>query len=74
VAVDAALPIKLTAVVAQRKRLMAAGARRARVMLVAYPDAVSHLGLVTVVVSEYDPAIRFFVDALGSSLSRTVLR
>ena len=27
-----------------------------------------HLGLVTVVVSEYDPAIRFFVDALGFEL------
>jgi catechol 2,3-dioxygenase-like lactoylglutathione lyase family enzyme len=26
------------------------------------------LGLVTVVVSEYDPAIRFFVDALGFEL------
>jgi catechol 2,3-dioxygenase-like lactoylglutathione lyase family enzyme len=29
---------------------------------------VSHLGLVTIVVSEYDPAIRFFVDALGFEL------
>jgi catechol 2,3-dioxygenase-like lactoylglutathione lyase family enzyme len=28
-----------------------------------------HLGLITVVVSEYDPAIRFFVDALGFELS-----
>jgi len=27
-----------------------------------------HLGLVTVVVSEYDPAIRFFVDTLGFEL------
>jgi catechol 2,3-dioxygenase-like lactoylglutathione lyase family enzyme len=27
-----------------------------------------HLGLVTVVVSEYDPAISFFVDALGFEL------
>jgi catechol 2,3-dioxygenase-like lactoylglutathione lyase family enzyme len=27
-----------------------------------------HLGLVAVVVSEYDPAIRFFVDALGFEL------
>jgi catechol 2,3-dioxygenase-like lactoylglutathione lyase family enzyme len=27
-----------------------------------------HLGLVTVVVSEYDPAVRFFVDALGFEL------
>lgn len=27
-----------------------------------------HLGLVTVVVSEYDPAIRFFVGALGFDL------
>jgi len=27
-----------------------------------------HLGLVTVVVSEYDPAISFFVDALGFDL------
>jgi len=29
---------------------------------------VAHLGLVTIVVSEYDPAIRFFVDALGFEL------
>jgi len=28
-----------------------------------------HLGLVAVVVSEYDPAIRFFVDALGFELA-----
>ena len=28
-----------------------------------------HLGLVTVVVSEYDPAISFFVDALGFELA-----
>lgn len=28
-----------------------------------------HLGLVTVVVSEYDPAIRFFVDSLGFELA-----
>jgi catechol 2,3-dioxygenase-like lactoylglutathione lyase family enzyme len=28
-----------------------------------------HLGLVTVVVSEYDPAISFFVDALGFELT-----
>lgn len=27
-----------------------------------------HLGLIAVVVSEYDPAIRFFVDALGFEL------
>jgi catechol 2,3-dioxygenase-like lactoylglutathione lyase family enzyme len=27
-----------------------------------------HLGLVAVVVSDYDPAIRFFVDALGFDL------
>jgi catechol 2,3-dioxygenase-like lactoylglutathione lyase family enzyme len=27
-----------------------------------------HLGLVAIVVSEYDPAIRFFVDALGFEL------
>lgn len=27
-----------------------------------------HLGLVAVVVSDYDPAIRFFVDALGFEL------
>jgi catechol 2,3-dioxygenase-like lactoylglutathione lyase family enzyme len=33
-----------------------------------YPGAVAHLGLVTIVVSEYDPAIRFFVDALGFEL------
>lgn len=33
----------------------------------AYAGAV-HLGLVAVVVSEYDPAIRFFVDALGFDL------
>jgi len=29
---------------------------------------VAHLGLVTIVVREYDPAIRFFVDALGFEL------
>jgi catechol 2,3-dioxygenase-like lactoylglutathione lyase family enzyme len=29
---------------------------------------VAHLGLVTVVVDEYDPAIRFFVEALGFEL------
>jgi len=29
---------------------------------------VVHLGLIAVVVSEYDPAIRFFVDALGFEL------
>jgi catechol 2,3-dioxygenase-like lactoylglutathione lyase family enzyme len=28
-----------------------------------------HLGLITVVVSEYDPAISFFVDALGFELA-----
>jgi len=28
-----------------------------------------HLGLVAIVVSEYDPAIRFFVDALGFELA-----
>ena len=33
----------------------------------AYADAV-HLGLVAIVVSEYDPAIKFFVDALGFEL------
>ena len=29
---------------------------------------VVHLGLIAIVVSEYDPAIRFFVDALGFEL------
>jgi catechol 2,3-dioxygenase-like lactoylglutathione lyase family enzyme len=29
---------------------------------------VAHLGLVTLVVNEYDPAIRFFVEALGFEL------
>jgi len=28
-----------------------------------------HLGLIAIVVSEYDPAIRFFVDALGFELA-----
>jgi catechol 2,3-dioxygenase-like lactoylglutathione lyase family enzyme len=28
-----------------------------------------HLGLITVVVAEYDPAIRFFVEALGFDLA-----
>jgi catechol 2,3-dioxygenase-like lactoylglutathione lyase family enzyme len=32
-----------------------------------YADAV-HLGLVTVVVDEYDPAIAFFVEAMGFAL------
>jgi catechol 2,3-dioxygenase-like lactoylglutathione lyase family enzyme len=40
-----------------------AGAR-----LVSYAGAV-HLGLIAVVVSEYDPAISFFVDALGFELA-----
>ena len=31
---------------------------------VSYAGAV-HLGLIAIVVSEYDPAISFFVDALG---------
>jgi catechol 2,3-dioxygenase-like lactoylglutathione lyase family enzyme len=34
---------------------------------VAYAGAV-HLGLIAIVVSEYDPAISFFVDALGFEL------
>src|SRR5436305_4854480 len=34
---------------------------------VAYAGAV-HLGLAAIVVCEYDPAIRFFVDALGFEL------
>jgi catechol 2,3-dioxygenase-like lactoylglutathione lyase family enzyme len=34
---------------------------------VTYAGAV-HLGLVAVVVSEYDPAIRFFVDVMGFEL------
>ena len=34
---------------------------------VSYAGAV-HLGLITVVVSEYDPAISFFVDGLGFEL------
>jgi catechol 2,3-dioxygenase-like lactoylglutathione lyase family enzyme len=29
---------------------------------------VAHLGLVTIVICEYDPAIAFFVDALGFEL------
>ena len=29
---------------------------------------MAHLGLVTLVVNEYDPAIRFFVEALGFEL------
>ena len=33
-----------------------------------YAGAV-HLGLVAIVVAEYDPAIRFFVDALGFELA-----
>jgi hypothetical protein len=28
-----------------------------------------HLGLIAIVVSEYDPAIRFFVDVLGFELA-----
>jgi catechol 2,3-dioxygenase-like lactoylglutathione lyase family enzyme len=30
---------------------------------------VVHLGLIAIVVSEYDPAIRFFVDGLGFELA-----
>jgi len=33
-----------------------------------YSGAVAHLGLVTIVVTEYDTAIRFFVEALGFEL------
>ncbi len=33
-----------------------------------YVGPVPHLGLVAIVVSEYDPAISFFVDALGFDL------
>jgi catechol 2,3-dioxygenase-like lactoylglutathione lyase family enzyme len=40
---------------------------RLRAPLVTYAGAV-HLGLVAIVVSEYDPAIRFFVDVLGFEL------
>jgi catechol 2,3-dioxygenase-like lactoylglutathione lyase family enzyme len=36
-------------------------------MQVPYAGAV-HLGLIAIVVSEYDPAIRFFVDMLGFEL------
>jgi hypothetical protein len=36
--------------------------------LVSYAGAV-HLGLITVVVSEYEPAISFFVDGLGFELA-----
>jgi catechol 2,3-dioxygenase-like lactoylglutathione lyase family enzyme len=34
---------------------------------VTYAGAL-HLGLVAVIVSEYDPAIRFFVDVMGFEL------
>ena len=33
-----------------------------------YRGAVTHLGLVAIVVREYDPAINFFVDSLGFEL------
>ena len=33
-----------------------------------YPRPV-HLSLVTIVVDDYDPAIRFFVDVLGFELT-----
>lgn len=33
-----------------------------------YPDAVSHLGLVAIVVRDYDEAIEFFVNMLGFEL------
>jgi catechol 2,3-dioxygenase-like lactoylglutathione lyase family enzyme len=35
---------------------------------VSYPGAV-HLGLIAIMVSEYDPAISFFVDGLGFELA-----
>ena len=38
-----------------------------RAGLVSYADVV-HLGLIAIVVSEYDPAIRFFVEGLGFEL------
>ena len=38
-----------------------------RAGLVSYADVV-HLGLIAIVVSEYDPAISFFVDGLGFEL------
>src|SRR6266699_978903 len=52
-----------------RKALAAApaGSRRPGDAL-PYAGAV-HLGLVAIVVSEYDPAIKFFVDALGFELA-----
>jgi hypothetical protein len=40
---------------------------------VAYAGAV-HLGLIALVVSEYDPAISFFVDVLGFDLARAPRR
>jgi catechol 2,3-dioxygenase-like lactoylglutathione lyase family enzyme len=44
-----------------------AGAHRSGTGPVSYAGAV-HLGLIAIVVSEYDPAISFFVDALGFEL------
>jgi len=32
------------------------------------PASAMHLGLIGIVISEYDPAIRFFVDGLGFEL------
>jgi catechol 2,3-dioxygenase-like lactoylglutathione lyase family enzyme len=51
---------------ARRRRPAFAVVSRSDVPL--YPGAVAHLGLVTIVVGEYDTAIRFFVDALGFEL------
>ena len=40
---------------------------RSRSSAISYAGAV-HLGLIAIVVSDYDPAISFFVDALGFEL------
>jgi catechol 2,3-dioxygenase-like lactoylglutathione lyase family enzyme len=44
------------------------GASSERAQGVSYAGAV-HLGLIAIVVGEYDPAISFFVDALGFELA-----
>lgn len=49
------------------RRTLSGSALKGGARQVTYAGAV-HLGLVAVVVSEYDPAIRFFVDVMGFEL------
>jgi catechol 2,3-dioxygenase-like lactoylglutathione lyase family enzyme len=52
----------------KRQRLRALGKPLVHPRTASYADEV-HLGLIAIVVSDYDPAISFFVDALGFELA-----